>query len=145
MSEFDFETNIGFTIKSLYGNVVHPDAPELNGQKAVIFKPYILPDIKNKVRNRMFIAFNDDGLKPPLKTWLYTNFPMPSKYEKPMEDPFFEIMAWILSAEKDFATGCRIYDKFGRAKKVKKYFSKGESTARYMKLEHKIRELLNYY
>ena len=147
MSEFDFENQTGYTMKSLYGNVVHPDAPGLNGQKAVIFRPFLLSDIKDKVKNRAFIAFNDDGLKPPFKTWLYNNFPLQSKYEKTIgpQDPFFEIIAWILSEEKNFTAGCQLYDKFGKAKKVKKYFSKGESNARYLKLEHKIRELLNYF
>jgi hypothetical protein len=145
INKFDFEKNTGYTMKSLYGNVVHPDAPELNGEKAVIFRPYVLSDINERVKSRTFVAFNDDGLRPPLKTWLYANFPEPSKYEKVPADPFFEIIDWILSDEKDFATGCQLYDKFGKAKKVKKYFSKGESNARYMKLEHKIRELLNYY
>jgi hypothetical protein len=146
MGMFDYEKNIGFTMKSLYGNIVHPDGPEIKGQKSVIFRPYVLSDIQDRVKKKMFVAFNDDGLRPPLKTWLYANFPVASKYEKAGEqDPFFEIIAWILSEEKDFASGCLIYDKFGKARKVKKYFSKGESEARYMKLEHKIRELLNYY
>jgi hypothetical protein len=61
------------------------------------------------------------------------------------KDPFLEIIAWDISEEKDFITGCEIYDRYGKAKKAKKYFSKGESKARYEKLNHKIRELLNYY
>jgi hypothetical protein len=147
INEFDFEKNTGYTMKSLYGNVVHPDGPGLRGEKVVIFRPYTLSDINDKVKGRTFIAFNDDGLRPPMKTWLYCNFPEPSKYEKATgpQDPFFDIVAWTLSGDKNFAAGCQVYDKFGKARKVKKYLSKGESAARYMKLEHKIRELLNYY
>jgi hypothetical protein len=146
ISEFDFEKNIGYTMKSLYGNIVHPDGPMLNGEKATIFRPYILPDIIERVKNKTFIAFNDDGLRIPMKTWLYINFPEPSKYEKTNGpgDPFFDIIEWVLSEEKDFASGCMLYDKHGKARKVKKYLSKGESEARYIKLEHKLRELLNY-
>lgn len=144
---FNFEANIGFTMKSLYGNVVHPDAPELNGQKVVIFKPYIFSDIVEKVRKRTFIAFNDDGLRPAFKTWLFRTFPEESKYEKIVEarDPFFDLVEWVSSEEKNFTTGCALFDKYGKAKKVKKYFSKGESRARYTKLEHKLTELINYY
>jgi hypothetical protein len=144
MSKFDYEKDTGYTIKSLYGNVIHPDGPELKGQKAIIFKPYILPDIKEKVRNRAFIAFNDEGLKVPFKQWLYSQFPNPSKYEK-QSDSFFEIIKWVNSEEKNFNEGCRLFDKYGKSKKTKKFLSKGESKVRYLKLEHKLRELLNYY
>jgi hypothetical protein len=146
MGMFNYEKNIGYTMKSLYGNVVHPDAPEMKGEKVVIFRPYILKDIEDRVKDAVFVAFNDDGLKASLKNWLYMNFGEASKYEKTgiAIEPFFEIMEWLDSAEKDFEKGCELYDKYGKAKKAKKYFSKGESIARYQKLEHKIRELLNY-
>jgi hypothetical protein len=146
ISQFNYEKNTGYTMKSLYGNVVHPDGPLLTNEKTVIFRPYVLKDIEERVKVPTFLSFNDDGLKPALKNWLYLNFPESSKYEKSgiAMEPYFEIMNWLNSPEKDFRTGMAIYDKYGTAKKVKKYLSKGESTARYMKLEHKIRELLNY-
>jgi hypothetical protein len=145
ISNFDFEKQIGYTMKSLYGNLVYPDAAQINGEKEVLFRPYILNDIIEKVKDKTFMAFNDEGLKIPLKTWLYLNFPDQSKYEKPSTDPFFEIMKWIVSEERDFTSGCQLYDKYGKSKKVKRYLSKDESHARYEKLEYKIRELLNYY
>lgn len=146
ISRFDYEKDTGYTIKSLYGNVIHPDGPELKGQKVIVFRPYVLQDIKDRVRNRTFIAFNDAGLKVALKQWLYGQFPKPSKYEKQgEEDPFFDIVRWVTSTEKDFTTGCVLFDKYGKSKKTKKYLSKGESAVRYMKLEHKLKELLNYY
>jgi hypothetical protein len=147
ISRFPYEKDTGFTMKSLYGNVVHPDGIRLKGEKVTVFRPYVLPDIREIVKNRSFIAFNDDGLKPALKTWLYTNFPQPSKYEKTAAagDPFFEIIAWVSSNQRDYAAGCRLFDKYGKSKKVKKYLSKKESDTRYQKLEHKLRELLNYY
>ena len=145
IAKFDYDKDIGYTMKSLYGNLIHPDGPELKEEKGIVFKPYVLKDIIDRVRDRSFVAFNDDGLKIYMKQWLFLNFPKPSKYEKTDNDPFFEIMSWVLSEDKNFTTGCELYDKFGRAKKVKKYFSKGESETRYAKLEHKIKELLNYY
>jgi len=145
MARFDYARDIGYTMKSLYGNVVYPNAPKLKGEKIVIFKPYILKDIIDLVKNRIFVAFNDDGLRPAMKEWLYTNFPEPSKYEKVVKDPFLDIIKWLLSAEKDFSTGCRLYDNYGKSRKTKKYLSKGESNSRYLKLDHKIKELLNYY
>jgi hypothetical protein len=146
MKLFSYAKDTGYTMKSLYGNVVHPDAPELHGRKVVIFRPYVLKDIIEKVKGRGFVAYNDDGLKMPMKQWLYSQFPGPSRYElKGQEDPFFEIIRWVISPEKDFDSGCLIFDKFGKSRKTKKYLSKGESRVRYEKLEHKIFELLNYY
>ncbi len=146
VNRFDYNKDIGYTMKSLYGNVIHQEGKILNGEKVVIFKPYIMGDIMKMVKNRSFVAFNDDGLKIPLKEWLFVHFPEPSKYEKKgLPDAFFEIMKWVLSADRDFTSGCMLYDKYGLSKKVKKFMSKKESTARYMKLEHKLKELLNYY
>jgi hypothetical protein len=146
ISKFNYEKDTGYTMKSLYGNVIHPDAPELKGRKVVIFRPYVLSDIKDKVKGRAFVAFNDDGLKVQLKEWLYRQFPEPCRFEiLSEEDPFFKIIRWVISDEKDFITGCQLFDKYGKSKKTKKYLSKGESKARYMKLDHKIKELLNYY
>jgi hypothetical protein len=145
ISRFDYHMDIGYTMKSLYGNVVHQGGVPLRGEKVVIFRPYIMGDIIRMTKNRGFVAFNDDGLKIQLKEWLYVNFPDPSKYEKKgEEDPFFKLMRWAISKDRDFKEGCRLYDLYGNSKKVKKFLSKKESEARYMKLEHKIRELLTY-
>lgn len=146
VGRFDYHKDIGYTMKSLYGNVVHGEGTALNGEKVTIFKPYVYDDIVKMTRNRTFVAFNDDGLKIPMKQWLCRQFPAPSKYEKKAElDPFFQIVEWVFSKERDFETGCMLYDKFGLSRKAKKYLSRGESKARYMKLEYKLGELLNYY
>ncbi len=145
VGRFDYQKDTGYTMKSLYGNVVHGSGVQLKGEKVVIFRPYIMGDILKITKNRFFVAYNDEGLKIPMKEWLFKLFPEPSKYEKKgEEDPFFRIMRWTLSADRDFKEGCRLFDTFGNSKKVKKFLSKGESKARYMKLEHKLKELLNY-
>ena len=146
ISLFDYEKHIGYTMKSLYGNVVYgTDAPELSGQKVTIFRPMITSDLNEYIKNRQFVAFNDNGLTKYLKQWLIENFPNQSKYEKTgSEDPFIEVLTWLNSNERDYAKGMKLYDLYGRSKKVKKYLSKKESTARYFKLEHKLKELLNY-
>jgi hypothetical protein len=146
ISQFDYEKNIGYTMKSLYGNVVCKDARRLDGEKVVLFRPYTVSDIMAKVAGAGFVSFNDDGLRVQLKEWLYNTFNEVSRFEADGgADPFFRIMAWLLSADKDYDAGCEIYEEYGKAKKAKKYFGKGETKARDMKLEHKIRELLNYY
>jgi hypothetical protein len=145
ISQFDFERNIGYTMKSLYGNVMYPDAPLMNGEKVTLFRPYTIKDLKIRTSNALFASFNDDGLTPMLKEWLLETFADPSKFEDEKSmDPSFEIISWLRSEEKDYNVGKMLFDRYGKAKKAKKYFSKSETNARYAKLEHKLKELLNY-
>jgi len=144
MSQFDYEKT-AYTMKSLYANIVHPDGVRMKGEKVTLFRPYSQEDILKKTHNRAFVAFNDDGLKVALKIWLFRQFPDKSKYEKSSEDPFFDLIRWVISPGKDFKSGCELYDKYGLSKRTKKYMSRGESKVRYIKLEHKLKELLNYY
>lgn len=145
ISHFNYDKNTGYTMKSLYGNVVFKEAPQLNGEKVTLFRPYTTKDLVIKTSNCAFASFNDVGLTPMLKEWLWDILPEPSKFEKPIEqDPSFEIIKWLKSTEKDYEAGVLLYEKYGRAKRAMKYFSKEESKNRYLKLEHKLKELLNY-
>lgn len=144
ISLFDYAKNTGYTMKSLYGNVVHPDAPLMTGEKKILFRPYTMEDIKKRTADCIFASFNDDGLTPALKEWLYDSFPKPSKYEKIQEeDAALEVIKWLRS-DQNFEEGTRIFERYGKARKAKKYFGKGETKARSLKLEHKMKELLNY-
>lgn len=146
IEQFDYSKNIGFTMKSLYGNVVHPDGPLLRSEKMTIFRPFTLQQIRDRVSKSFLASFNDRGLSPGLKCWLLEMFPEPSRYEKisAMQDPFTEIVAWLNNSDHDYDEGVELYNKYGAGRKVKKYLAKGESKARMMKLEHKMKELLNY-
>lgn len=144
MSQFDYARNIGYTMKSLYGNVVHPDAPFLNGEKVTVFRPYTMKDLVARTANRMFVSFNDDGLTPVLKEWLITSFPEQSKYEKHANIAATEVLQWLWDENRKYEDGISIFNKYGSSKRAKKFFDKGESKTRDMKLMHKMRELLNY-
>lgn len=145
VKQFEYEKGIGYTMKSLYGNIEYQDAPRLSGEKVTLFRPFILRDIEKRVSKATFVAFNDTGLSPALKTWLYKMFPAPSKFEKPVaeEQPFIEVLRWLSDPERTFETGRMIFEKHGKGKKVMKYLAKGESEARMMKLEHRMRVLIN--
>jgi hypothetical protein len=147
MAQFNFEKNIGFTMKSLYGNLVYGDAaPKLNGEKVAIFRPMTIDQVRSHCRGRQFVAFNDKGLRPGFKHWLFENFPEPSIYESnsDIREPFMVILDWLQGEDKDFQTGCRLFEKYGKSRKAVKFLLRGQSTARKMKLEHLLRELLNY-
>lgn len=145
--QFDFEKGIGYTMKSMYGNVIHgQSATRLNGEKVTVFVPMTAKQILEHVKDAQFIAFNDGGLRAEFKLWLCRNFPAASSFEKVSQtmDPFMEVYTWLISADHDFRSGVNLFEKYGKSRKVKKYLTKAESTARYMKLEHQLRELLNY-
>lgn len=146
ISQFDYEKHIGYTMKSLYGNsVYHQEAVKLIGQKTTLFRPMTTSDIRKETEQRQFVSFNDRGLTAALKQWLVETFPKASPYEEPSSaDPFLEIVTWLKSPEKDYTAGVVLFEKYGKSNKVKKYLSKSRTVARDLKLEHKIRELLNY-
>jgi hypothetical protein len=140
-SQFDFDNDIGYTYKSLYGNVVLGEGPELNDEKQRIFKFHFYEDLAKRMKSAQFLAFNDNGLNPDLKILLVDLFPDKSIYENDEEEPLFEIVKWLKS-DKDFEEGTQLYRKYGRSRKALRYFAKGKTNSRVMKLEHKIRELL---
>jgi hypothetical protein len=147
ISQFNFEKNIGFTMKSLYANVIYgKDAPKLKGEKVTVFRPMTYDQVKLYCAGRQFVAFNDKGLRVGLKIWLYLNFPNPSSFEKTILDPepFMEIIKWITDEESEYQAGYALFEKYGKSKKVKKYLSREENSGRRIKLEHQMRELLNY-
>lgn len=144
IKQFDFERNIGYTMKSLYGNVIYPDGPLLNGEKVTMFRPYSLKDSIERMKDRQFIAFNDTGLTPVLKEILYNMFPSSSKYEKAGAVPAFEIISWLWDEEKDYEKGALLYEKYGKSLWTKNYFAKVESKVRNEKLIFKLREMLKY-
>jgi hypothetical protein len=146
MSRFDFEKNIGFTMKSLYGNVVYgTGAPRLQGEKVTVFKIMPYEGVKRICKNRQFAAVNNAGLKTGFKRWLYEELPLASIFETDVDtrEGFFEVATWIES-NHNYEQGIRIFEKYGKSRKVKKFLTRDASTARRMKLEHSMKELLNY-
>jgi hypothetical protein len=147
ISQFDFEKNVGFTMKSLYGNLIYAEnAPRLNGEKVAVFRPMTFDQVKAHCAGRQFVAFNDKGLRVGFKLWLYLNFPDPSSFEISNLDPepFIDILQWLADGESEYQAGYALFEKYGKSKKVKRYLSREENSGRRMKLEHQLRELLNY-
>lgn len=145
IKQFDFEQNIGYTMKSLYGNVVHGvKAPKLDGEKVTLFKKLnTMSQLTRRVTGRQFVAFNDEGLNSIVKLWLYKVFPEPSSYETSCNEPFIDVINW-LNGGQDYAQGLALYQKHGKSKRIKKFLNKAPSTARRMKMTHLMTELLNY-
>jgi len=81
MSRFDYASDIGLTMKSLYGNICYPDAPCLAEQKKTVFKSYTLSELNLRFEKPKLLSFNDQGMNDSLKIFLYQNFSLPSPME----------------------------------------------------------------
>lgn len=144
LSQFDYEVNIGYTMKSMYANVVHGNSGQrLNGEKVTIFKKMTLKEIRRRCNNSPFVAVNDAGLNGAFKQWLFESYTDPSCYEgEGTNNDFIEVLAW-LKGPRDYHEGIELFNRYGKSRKIKKFLEKSETTARKMKLEHQMKELLN--
>jgi hypothetical protein len=122
MSNFDYKEGIGYTMKSLYANVVCPEkAVTLKGQKKTLFNHRNVEQTKERVKNAAFVSFNDDSLNPALKQWLYESFPEQSSYEKTLPSgKEVEVLNWYNSG-KNIEEGILIYMKYGNSKMVERF------------------------
>ena len=143
INQFRFSDDIGYTMKSLYGNVMYPDAPGLNGEKKTIFDHLTVKQIRDRLNNAMILSFNDSGLNGGLKEYLIETFPDRSKYEdNQIQDPFLELMQWFENGQ-DYWKGVMIYEKYGKSTNVKKIFLMGENKRTREKLDWKMKQLIN--
>lgn len=105
MSNFNYEDDIGYTFRSLYGNFMRLPSVSLDGQKVTVYKSFTLEGLREHVKDALFVGYNDSGLNSSLKMWLKLTFPDPSIYEIPThETQRSEAVA------KWFADGCRYHE-----------------------------------
>jgi hypothetical protein len=143
MSRFDYATGIGYTMKSLYGNVACTDGPRLGQEKKTVFKIFTLNELNDRLNSCGFVSYNDDGLNSALKVWLIRNYPDPSPWEiGHMIDPIIEIHDY-LQGEQDFPTGALLFEKYCQGANMKKLFSHGETPQLRRKLIYKLKSKLN--
>jgi hypothetical protein len=143
MGRFNYSDGIGYTMKSLYGNVMYPDGEYLTDQKQKIFKNYHLVDINKMLLTPMFMSFNDQGLNQALKWWLIDTFPERSRYEKnDPEDKVFDLYNWKLNG-KPYDDGKRIFAKYYNHVNLQRLFDMGETAVLRKKLEFKLMQSIN--
>lgn len=141
MAGFDYQSDIGLTMKSLYGNSVYNTNKirvKLSDQKKTIFKNYKLDEIEQRLKRCRFMSFNDDGLNKALIRWLAKTFPTKSGYEKTeMEDRVVEIIAW-LNSERDYREGVALFKKYMNGRNLIALFEGNETPGLRKKLEYKL-------
>lgn len=143
MGRFNYSEGAGYTMKSLYGNVMYPDGEFLTDQKKKIFKNYRLDEIRGMLTGPMFMSFNDPGLNQALKWWLIDTFYVRSRYEKnDPEDKVFDLYNWMLNG-KPWDDGRRIFGKYYNHVNLRRMFEMGETPVLRKKLEFKLLQSIN--
>jgi hypothetical protein len=145
VNTFDYKTDIGYTMKSLYGNVMYPDGEFFMDQKRTVFKHYILEQLNERLAIPTFMSFNDKGLNDSLKWWLIDKFRSKSSYEKDCpEDFIFDLFFWTLNG-KPFDDGVQLFCKHfkNRYKNLQAMFRFGETKALRSKLNYKLSRRIN--
>jgi hypothetical protein len=138
---FDYQTGIGLTIKSIYGNSVYEtDGILLTDQKKTIFKHYKLQEINERIMPAQFLSFNDQGLNDSLKWWLIENFPNKCKYESSEpQDRIFDIFFWMKRG-MPYQEGVTIFKKYFRHKNLIGMFENRETESLKTKLNYKLKQ-----
>jgi len=138
VSRFDYATGIGLCMKSLYGNIAYPDGTQLTDQKKTVFRYFSLAELNQRLKHCGFVSYNDEGLNPALKAWLFHRFPEPSPWEdKKLTDAIIEITEY-LQGDQDYKTGCDLFIRYCIGVNMKKVFSMGETPQLKRKLIYKL-------
>lgn len=112
MARFDYHNDIGYTMKSLYGNINYLNAPRLQFEKKVVFQKMSIDQIVKHLKNVDFMSFNDEGMNGSLKLWLFRNFPAQSEYEDSgIEDRVIESAQWFHNG-KNYEEGVSVFKKY---------------------------------
>ena len=143
MQLFDWHADIGYTMKSLYGNLVHPDGVLMTGEKKTVFRPYTLKELNQRFSAAGFMAFNDEGLNHSLKWWLIENFGTRSSFEK--DDPadkVFDLYRWVQNG-RQWKEGVQIFNSYFPNPPLQEMFEYGETPVLRKKLEFKLMMTIN--
>lgn len=140
IEQFDYRKGIGYTMKSLYGNVMYPDGPFLIDQKKLVFKYFKLKEIKEQLATATFMSFNDQGLNDSLKWWLIDNFRSKSRFEKDQaDDHIFDLFFWTING-RPYEDGVQLFARHfkNRYRNLQQMFKTGYSEGLEEKLRFKL-------
>lgn len=144
ISQFDYEKNQGYTMKSLYGNVVYNHGVPLDGNKKVIFRNFIYNDILERLKSCTFCSVNDSGLNLDFKIYLYRHFPDQSEFEKDeMNSCITEVLEW-LDSDRNYEKGVEIYMKYGKSVNIKRFLLTRTERSAKSKLETHLLKLMHH-
>jgi hypothetical protein len=141
MAKFDYASEIGYTFRSLYGNILKLPAIPILHQKTVVFKFHTLEQIIAKTLNINFVGYNDQGLNDSLKWWLIDRFSNKCRYETiHPQDRIFDVYFWIKKG-KPYREGAAIFRKYFKHKHLSEMFADRETESLKTKLNYKLMQL----
>jgi hypothetical protein len=142
MKEFDYTADIGYTFRSLYGNLLKLPAISIQDRKITVFKFHTVDQINTRSLNISFIGYNDQGLNDSLKWWLIDRFTNKCKYEvtKPA-DRIFDVYFWMKNG-KPYQEGVAIFSKYFKHKNLILLFNERDTTYLREKLNYKLMQLI---
>lgn len=136
--QFDYASDVGLTVKSLYGSLHYPDAPLMKDEKVLFRAPFTLDYIRKRVKPALFVANNDTGLTPSFKFWLSETFPTPSPFEEVECDDKYVLAAEWEREGKPHSIGCKIFVNHYPLKKNEKRMYLNNDT-------YLVRKKMNYH
>ena len=144
MQIFDYKTEPGLTMKSLYGNMVYAEnGVRLTNEKRTIFRNYKLAEIRTLLQPVQFMSYNDAGLNNSLKWWLMETFPTQSCFEKSLPtEILFELYNWQVTG-KTWENGVEIFKNYFKNPHLRDLFEEGETPVLRKKLEFKLQLTIN--
>jgi len=108
----DYKTDIGLTVKSIYGSIHYADAPVMDVEKRMFRETFSLSDIHKLTANSLYLAHNDAGLTSAMKYFLFSLFPDPSPFElDDVDDKIIDIAQWEKDG-KPFDKGSKLFIKY---------------------------------
>ena len=142
VKKFDYQNDIGYTMKSLYGNSVYKNPVKNTWHKVKVFEQKSLNQIQTLTQSAFLMALNDAGLNNSLKYFLHQSFPEPSPHEtQPIKDFIIEIAQWYNNG-KDFQQGAHIFTTYFTQNNLKHLFASGKTTTLQKKLNYKLEQKL---
>ncbi|MGE4568036.1 MAG: hypothetical protein AB7C90_02500 [Bacteroidales bacterium] len=139
MQQYDFHSDVGLTFRSLYGNTLGLPADNIAGRKVTIYKHYTLAQITERVKDAMFIGYNDLGLNSAFKFYLFSRFNEKSPFEAtPVSGDKAEAVARWVASGHDYAIGVKVFEEFYQKRNVSRIFSKYRSDVLDAKLKFKL-------
>jgi hypothetical protein len=143
VSQFDYASEIGLTVKSIYASVAHPNAKLITTEEAAIFKPSTLEQINIITKNALYMAHNDKSLTDSLKYWLWQQFNQPSPYEHtPPDDKIINIAEWDQRG-RDYSEGVKLFTRYNKHQRnLTQLYQKNESSTLRKKLNYHFNSIL---
>ena len=142
MANFVYASDIGYTLRSIYGNALQLPAISVKGQKITVFKFHNLQELQTRYNGINFVGFNDLGLNSSLKYWLIENFPKQSVYESNLpQDRIIDIFYWIKNGMK-YPDGVGIFKRYYNHKNLIHMFETMESDTLRSKLKYKLTQTI---